>query len=195
MSRVIVNAAVSLDGFIARPDDDPGPIFDFYENGPVAIAPGDPERTFHVSEATAGFMRDAWPQQGAMVIGRHLFDITDGWKGRPSVGDHVFVVTHEPPTDWNHPDAPFTFVDDLAEAISRAKEFAGDRNVSLTAGDLCGQALQLGLVDELWFDLAPVVLGRGVRYFGDYDGSQLLLQNPEITQGDRVTHLRYRLTS
>ena len=122
MSRVIVNAAVSLDGFIARPDDDPGPIFDFYENGPVAIAPGDPERTFHVSEATAGFMRDAWPQQGAMVIGRHLFDITDGWKGRPSVGDHVFVVTHEPPTDWNHPDAPFTFVDDLA------RPYRGRRN-------------------------------------------------------------------
>lgn len=82
------------------------------------------------------------------MIGRRLFDLTDGWHGRPAVGDHVFVVTHEAPTDWPHPDAPFTFVTDgLGSAIEQARTFAGDREVSLTAGDLTGQALAAGLVD------------------------------------------------
>ena len=50
------------------------------------------------------------------MIGRRLFDITNGWNGVPAVGDHVFVVTHEPPTDWPFPDAPFTFVTGIEEA-------------------------------------------------------------------------------
>jgi dihydrofolate reductase len=195
MSRVIVGAAVSLDGFIALPSDDPGPIFDWYENGEVAIAPGDPERTFHVSPASAEYLRETWSTIAASVIGRHLFDITDGWEGRPAVGDAVFVVTHEPPRDWPHPDAPFTFVTDgVASAIEQAKAFAGDRDVTVTAGNIAGQAIAAGLVDELQMDLAPVVLGKGVRFFGDYDGDLVMFDNPHIVQGDRVTHMRYRRT-
>ena len=139
-------------------------------------------------------MARTWSRAGAMVIGRHLFDIVNGWEGRPSVGDHVFVVTHEAPGDWGHPDAPFTFVTDgLESAVRRALAAAGGRDVSLTAGDLCGQALRLGLVDEIRMDLAPVVLGSGKRYFGDYDGPPLLLDEIDNVQGDRVTHLGYRL--
>ena len=64
------------------------------------------------------------------MIGRRLFDITNGWNGVPAVGDHVFVVTHEPPTDWPFPDAPFTFVNGIEDAIAQAKEHAGDRTIS-----------------------------------------------------------------
>ena len=193
MGRVIVGAAVSIDGFIADEHDDPGPIFDWYDNGPIASAPGDPERTFHMSPASTDYLARAWSSIGASVIGRHLFDIIDGWEGRPAVGDHVFVVTHEPPSDWDHPDAPFTFVTTgVADAIGAAKTFAGDRDVSLTAGDLCGQALELGLVDELQLALTPVVLGTGVRFFGGYDGQHLLFGDPEVVEGTRVTHLTYR---
>lgn len=95
------------------------------------------------------------------MIGRRLFDLTDGWHGRPAVGDHVFVVTHEAPTDWPHPDAPFTFVTDgLGSAIEQARTFAGDREVWLTAGDLTGQALAAGLVDEVEMALVPVGSAR-----------------------------------
>lgn len=195
MARVIANAAVSLDGFVARPDDSPGRIFDFYENGSVEFF-GDPQRVFHVTQPTADYLGSVWSRVRANVIGRHLFDITDGWRGRPPVGDHVFVVTHTPPTDWRWGEgAPFTFVTDgLESAVAQARSFAGDDFVAFTAGDLLGQALRAGLIDELSLQLAPVVLGEGVRFFGDYAGPELLFDNPRVVEGDRVTHLHYRLT-
>jgi dihydrofolate reductase len=65
--------------------------------------------------------------------------------------------------------------------------------VSLSAGNLAGQAFRAGLIDEVRIDLVPVVFGSGVRYFGNYDESKLLLEDPDIVQGDRVTHLHYRV--
>ena len=70
---------------------------------------------------------------------------------------------------------------------------AGDRNVALSAGSLTGQAIAAGLVDELAVALAPVVLGSGVRFFGDYSAATVLLDDPWVVQGDRVTHLHYRV--
>jgi dihydrofolate reductase len=194
VGKVIANAAMSLDGFVADTDDAVGPLFDWYGNGDVAITGADPDRVFHVTEATAGYLRANWASIGAAVIGRRLFDLTNGWNGRPAIGDHVFVITHEPPADWPFPGAPFTFVTDgVASAIAKARAFAGDRNVALTAGNLTGQALAAGLVDELSVSLAPVVFGSGVRFFGDYAGSAVLLDNPQVVCGDRVTHLHYRV--
>ncbi len=126
-------------------------------------------------------------------VGRRLFDITNGWNGVPSVGEHIFVVTHTPPTDWPFPDAPFTFVSGVEDAIAQAREFAGDRDVAVTGGNLTGQALAAGLVDEIAYSLVPVIFGTGVRFFGDYAGGQVLLEDPEVVQGDRVTHLHYRV--
>ena len=104
------------------------------------------------------------------------------------------MVTRRPPEDWDFPDAPFTFVPEgVASAVAQAKALAGDRTVSVCPGNVGGQAFEAGLVDEVLVDLVPVVFGTGVRYFGDYAGSPLLLENPEIVQGDRVTHLRYRV--
>jgi dihydrofolate reductase len=104
------------------------------------------------------------------------------------------VVTHQAPTDWSHPDAPFTFVTDgLRSAIAQAQAFAGTRDVSLTAGNLAGQALNAGLIDEVSISLVPVVFDAGVRFFGDYSAPAVLLENPTVVQGDRVTHLHYRV--
>jgi len=194
MGKVIASASVSLDGYIADPADQVGPLFDWYGNGEVAFNGGDPERVFHVSPASAEHLRRTWSRIGSCVIGRRLFDLTNGWNGRPAVGDSVFVVTHGKPTGWPFPDAPFTFVTDgLASAVEQARAAAGDRDVSLTGGDLLGQALGAGLVDELAVDLVPVVFGAGVRFFGGFAGPQVLLEDPEIVVGDRVTHLRYRV--
>ena len=193
MATVITQASMSLDGYIADPSDNVGPLFDWYGNGDVEVTGADPDRVFRVSAASADYLRRAWANAAAGVIGRRLFDITNGWTGRPPVGEAVFVVTHRPPRDWDFPDAPFTFVTGgVASAVAQAKEVAGDRIVSVNPGNVGGQAFQAGLVDEVLVDLVPVVFGAGVRYFGDYAGSPLLLGNPEVVQGDRVTHLRYR---
>ena len=194
MGAVVMQATMSLDGYIADPSGGVGPMFDWYGNGEVEFTGADPDRVFRVSAASADYLRRAWANVSAGVIGRRLFDLTNGWHGRPPVGEAVFVVTHRPPTDWPFPDAPFTFVTDgVASAVAQAKAFAGDKDVSVSPGNVGGQAVAAGLVDEVRVDLAPVVLGSGVRYFGDYDGSPLLLENPEVVQGDRVTHLHYRL--
>lgn len=193
MSKVIASAAVSLDGCIADTEDAVGPLFDFYNNGPVEVFGTDKGRAFKVSQETADYINSVWPTVGATVIGRRLFDLTNGWHGVPAVGDHVFVVTHEPPTDWPFPDAPFTFVNGVEDAINQAKDFAGDRAVSLTAGNLTGQALAAGLVDEIVLNLVPVVFGTGIPFFGTYSGAQVLLDGPSVVQGTRVTHLHYRV--
>lgn len=192
MGKVMVVAAMSVDGFIADPSDGVGPLFDFYGNGPVATAPGDPERTFHVTPQTAEYL-EGWRNVGACVIGRRLFDITDGWGGRPAAGDHVFVVTHSAPTGWAFAaDAPFTFVTDgVRSAVEQARAFAGDRDVSVSAGDIGRQALDEGLVDEVVLNVAPAVFGRGVRFFGEIAKPPLLLENPTVVEGDRVIHLTY----
>src|SRR5690349_4291149 len=193
MGKVIMAATMSLDGFIADRSDTVGPLFDWYGNGEVEVTGADPERVFHTSEASAEHIR-GWSRVGAAVIGRHLFDLTNGWNGRPAVGDAVFVVTHQAPTDWPYPDAPFTFVTDgVASAIAQAKEFAGDRDVTITAGDIGSQAFEAGLVDEVDVALVPVVFGSGVRFFGGFDKPPALLENPQVIQGDRVTHLRYQV--
>ena len=102
------------------------------------------------------------------------------------------MVTHNVPTTWPYPDAPFTFViDGLQSAIAQARAFAGDRDASVNPGSIAGQAFTAGLVDEVRIDLVPVVFGAGVRFFGDYAGSPLKLDDPQIVQGDRVTHLHY----
>lgn len=194
MGKVIASAAVSLDGFVADTSDAVGPLFDWYGNGDIEITAADPDRVFRVTAATAEYLRATWPNIGAAVIGRRLFDLTNGWNGRPAVGDAVFVVTHQAPADWPLTGAPFTFVTDgLPSAIAQARAFAGSRDVALTGGNLTGQAIAAGLADEVAVSLVPVVLGSGVRFFGDYAGPQVLLDNPLVVQGDRVTHLQYRV--
>jgi dihydrofolate reductase len=195
MGNVIVNAAVSLDGYIADDTGGVGPLFDYYQNGDVEVTLGDPDRVFHVSPPTAEYLgRFSTRSVACVVIGRRLFDLTNGWGGRPATGEAVFVVTHQPPVDWHFPDAPYTFVTGgVPAAIEAAVEYAGDRHVSVNAGDVGGQAIEAGLVDEVHLNLVPVLLGSGVRYFGDFAGPLALLDDPEVIEGDRVTHLVYRL--
>ena len=194
MGKVLIGATMSLDGYIADENDGVGPMFDWYGNGDVAVAMADPDRVFKVTAASADYIRQSSGPVRATVIGRRLFDITNGWNGVPAAGDHVFVVTHRPPTDWPFPDAPYTFVPEgVTSAVERARRFAGDGDVSVTAGDIGGQAIASGLVDEVHISLAPVLLGGGRPFFGTFDGSAKLLENPRIIEGDRVTHLIYRV--
>lgn len=189
-STVVMHNVVSVDGFIADDNDDIGPLFDWYFNGDRPLTD---EGGFRVSRASADYVRPVWAGIGSMVIGRHLFDMMNGWDGKPPAGDHVVVVSHRPkPAGW-HPEASYHFVDDVAEGVAKARELAGERAVTVAAGDVGGQALALGLVDEVAMDVVPVVFGSGKRYFGALDRLHLLEDPDVVVRGDRVLHLRYRV--
>lgn len=103
------------------------------------------------------------------------------------------MVSHRPKPDGWHPEAPYHFVGDVTEAIAKAKELAGERTVAVAAGNVGGQALAVGLVDEVAMDVVPVVFGSGKKYFGSVDGQHLLEDPDVVIRGDRVLHMRYRV--
>jgi len=197
MSLVMMHNVVSVDGYIADDNDDVGPLFEWYFNGDHPLNAGemdDPEPGgFGVSKVSRDYVQPMWDAIGSMVIGRHLFDMTNGWEGTPPAGDHVVVVSHRPKPEAWHPEASYHFVDDVAAAIAKARELAGERTVAVAAGDVGGQALALGLVDEVAMDVVPVVFGSGKRYFGPVEGQHLLEDPDVVVRGDRVLHLRYRV--
>ncbi|TCP50915.1 dihydrofolate reductase [Tamaricihabitans halophyticus] len=191
MGTVVMYNVVSVDGFVADEHDQPGPLFDWYTNGDVPL---DESGEMTVSRTSYDYTRPYWDQIGATIVGRHVFDLTDGWGGKPPGGvDHVVVVTHRPaPQGWD-PEAPYYFVGGVEEAMARAQKLAGDRVVEVAAGDVGGQLLAAGLVDEVRMDVVPVVFGSGKRFFGSVH-AQHLLEDPDVViQGERVLHLRYRV--
>ncbi|GLY33962.1 dihydrofolate reductase family protein [Kineosporia sp. NBRC 101731] len=191
MGKVVMYGSVSVDGFIADEKDQPGTLFDWLMGGDVPL---DESGVLKVSQSSYDYIRPYWDQIGVTIAGRHVFDLTDGWDGKPPSGiDHVVVVTHRPaPEDWN-PEAPFHFVDNVEAAVTQAQELAGDRLVEVAAGNVGGQVLAAGLVDEVRMDVAPVVFGSGKRYFGSVD-AQHRLEDPDVViQGNRVMHLRYQV--
>ena len=191
MGTVVMYSSVSVDGYIADEDDQPGPLFDWLTNGDVPL---DESGALTVSQASYDHTRPYWDRIGVTIVGRHVFDLTDGWDGKPPSGiAHVVVVTHRPAPDGWDSEAPFHFVDGVEAAVAKARELAGDRVVEVAAGDVGGQALAAGLVDEVRMDVVPVVFGSGKRYFGPVDAQHLLEGPDTVIQGNRVLHLSYRV--
>jgi dihydrofolate reductase len=139
MGKVVMYSTVSVDGFIADENDQPGPLFDWLTSGDVTL---DETGQLTVSQASYDHTRAYWDEIGVTIAGRHVFDLTDGWDGTPPSGiDHVVVVSHRPaPEGWD-PEAPFHFVDGVEAAMAKAQELAGDRTVEVAAGDVGGQML------------------------------------------------------
>ena len=194
MGTVVANASMSLDGYIAKADNTIGRLFDWYNAGDEAVPTASPDITFHLTPASAAYWREWTASLGAIVCGRTLFDVTDGWGGRHTMDAPVVVVTHQAPTDWvrDHPDAPFEFVTDgVAAAVARAQDIAGPGTVAVTAGTIAAQCLQLGLLDAVAIDLVPVVMGGGRPFFPGMPIADLTLGDPDVCiASSRVTHLR-----
>ena len=194
MSKVIAQAIVSLDGYIAKQDNSIGRLFDWLQNGEVELSDPAGKMTFHLNAQSAEYWRGWVSSVGALICGRTLFDVADGWNGQHNFDVPIVVVTHKIPTHWvdAHPEAAFTFVTDGIEAaVARAKELADDRTVVVSGGTIARQCLDLGLLDEVAVDLVPVVMGEGNRpFFGKVSSEDILLGDPTVcVQGDRVTHL------
>src|SRR5215210_4816242 len=167
MSKVLAGITTSVDGYVAGPNDGPGKglgeggerlhywVFGgpwTYENGPEGEAAGE----------DAAWLSQTVARLGAVVCGRSTYEAAEHWGGenRPA----LFVVTHRP--EEEPPGGAFTFVSGVKEAVERAREAAGEKDVHVMGGaDVIRQALEAGLVDELTILLAPVVLGGGKRLF------------------------------
>jgi dihydrofolate reductase len=189
MGKVVMYATVSTDGFIADANDDPGPLFEWLVSGDVPL---DESGYLKVSQTSFDYVRPYWDEIGVTIAGRRVFDLTDGWDGTPPSGiDHVVVVTHRPPPEGWEAKEQFHFVDGVEAAVAKARELAGDRTIEVAAGDVGGQVLAAGLVDEVRMDVAPVVFGSGRRYFGPVDAQHVLGDPDTVIQGNRVLHLRY----
>jgi dihydrofolate reductase len=198
MGKVVMGATVSLDGYIAGPNESGAEhLFAWFAGGDHEFPSVDPNFHARLSEPDYRYMREYNEGIGVFVIGRRMFDLTDGWGGRHPFDKPIVVVTHSVPQAWvaAHPDAPYTFViDGLPSAIERARAIAGDRNVCVTPGTIGSQCLELGLLDEISIDLVPVLLGSGVRFLEELATAPVLLDEPDlVVEGSRVTHLRYQV--
>jgi len=202
MGKVVFENSVSLDGFVAGPNDNPGnglgdggdALFSWYENGDTEFPLPGTHMVFHVSKASADFLKEEWSSIGAMICGRRMFDISRAWGGYPPGGGPCFVLTHNPPAEWVKPGSPFTFVTDgIESAVRQAQQAAGDKIVSISSASILQQCIKAGLQDEIVLDVAPVLLGSGVRLFDNLDSFPLGLQQISSVQGQGVTHLKYRV--
>ncbi len=196
MGTTYLHAVASLDGFIAHEDDDVGPLHDWYFSGDHPLVDEDHAEIhgapFRVSAASAEYVRGMWSRQKVLVIGRRLFDLTNGWEGKPAAAEHVVVVSHRPRPDGWHPEAPYDFETSVEAALTRAHEVAGAGEIAVTAGDIGGQALALGLIDRVAIDVIPVVFGHGKAYFGAPAGKPVILGDPDVViQGEGVLHLSF----
>jgi dihydrofolate reductase len=191
MNKVLTHMTMSLDGYIADSDDQPGELFDWYGAGDVSVASSNENVKFAVDEASAEVLRGLTEKVGALVSGRRLFDIADGWNDSHPAGAPVVVVTHSPPADAAERWPKTTFVDGVEAAVAKAREIAGDKDVTIASADVTRQALDLGLVDEVCVSLVPVLFGEGVPYFSKLDRGHLLLEDPAVVQGRRALHLFY----
>ena len=190
MAKVTAQLAMSLDGFIADKNDGCDELFGFYDSGevPVKLSEGFPE--LHVSRVTADLLYSATERIGATVVGRRLYDITNGWNGHPGGEVPMVVLTHDPPDDWPRGGVPIHFISGAEQAVAKAHELANGKDVSIAGAKATREVLDAGLLDEIVVSLVPVILGEGIPWFAGAKGP-VRLSDPEVFEDAGVTHLRY----
>ena len=198
MGPVVVAASMSLDGFIAGPNDGPGNplgdggyrLFAWWWAGTERIGP---DNRFKPPARSRAVVEERF-DRGAVITGRRTFDIADGWGGHHPLGAPFFLLTHTPPDRLVGPGTDGTVVyDGIARALAQARAFAGGRAIAVGAANVAQQYLEAGLVDEIHIDLVPVLLGGGVRLFAERDDRPPELECTRVVESDGVTHLRYRV--
>lgn len=196
MARVIGELSMSLDGFVARKDDQVGPLFEWYGNGEVETPTAFPDRwTFRTSRASADYLSEGLRNIKAMIAGRRLFDVGQWGENGMPFGVPIFVVTHAVPVGWPREDSPLpvTFVTGgVRSAVEQASAVAGEDGwIGVGGPNVIQQCLREGLLDEVRISLVPTFLGNGIRYFEHVGPADL--DGPTVIEGDRVTHLIYQV--
>lgn len=194
--NVSAGFSMSLDGFIAGPNDDVQRVFAWMFSGDtnLQVSIGDEEMDLKLSEQSAEQYEEMTQAVGAIVSGRRMFDVAGAWGGKHPMNVPVIVVTHHIPREWVKEGSPFTFVTDGVEsALAKAREIAGEKNIGVGGADIARQCLKLGLLDEIQIDLVPVLLGRGVRLFEYLGIEPIELERTGVIESPGVTHLSFRV--
>jgi dihydrofolate reductase len=179
MATVVADMSASLDGFVADADGSVERVFTWYSK---EQPPSNPERS-------AGGL-------GVIVYGRRTFDQAKGWGGRHPVGAPVIVVTHTIPDGWPREGSSVSFATDgIESAMQAAATIAGEGAIALGSPSVIQQCLNLGLVDRLQVKVVPVLLGSGIRMFGELPGGPIELGDPVVVEGNGVTHLHYGIAA
>jgi dihydrofolate reductase len=190
MGKIFTQASTSIDGYVSGPENSGfDKLFRWLQDGDVAVTAPTGTMTFHLAPPSAAYFSGLIQATGALVVGRKLYDFTDGWGGQHPMGVHTVVLTHRPLEDNEH----FTFcTEGIEKAIEIARARAGDKAVGVNAGEVARQAIDAGLVDEVFLDLVPVILGAGTPFFAPGRGYEL--EGPvSVVEGTAVTHLRYEV--
>jgi len=202
MGKVIAGFATSLDGFIAGPNDSPEQplgeggerLFEWFFSGDTEFTMPSGGMTLKLSPASAEVVADIFRGTGAIVSGRRMFDVANGWGGRHPLDVPVFVLTHKVPQEWVKEGSPFTFVTDGVEsAVEKAKQAAGDKIVGVGGANVAQQCLELGILDEIYVQLVPILLGGGVRLFDHLGTAAPELETTKVIDAPGVTHLILRV--
>jgi dihydrofolate reductase len=199
MSSTVLSMSMSLDGFIAGPNEslknglgDGGErlhewIFPGVEGGDRAAAVG---RLNGVNRQ----IYDEFMSTGAVIAGRGTFEPAGGWRGDHHDGVPIYILSRNPPPAWAASWPNVHYVSDLAAAVRDAKHAAGDKNVLVHGAGIAQRALPSGLLDELEIHLIPVLLGDGRRLFEHLGTDQRELERIRVLEGEGgVTHLHYRV--
>ena len=199
MGLVASDISMSLDGFIAGPNDVPGQ--GLGEGGERLHEWGFGLKSWRERHGLEGgetgqdaeVLDEAFSNLGAMVLGKRMYDNAEGWGDEPPFSVPVFVLTHEARETLVKGRTTFTFVTDgIESALEQARAAAGEKDVSIAGGaSTIQQFMAAGLLDEIQIHLVPVLLGRGIRLF-DHPGS-LELETTRVIDSPGVTHLKYRV--
>jgi dihydrofolate reductase len=201
MGKVVFNMTMSLDGFVAGPNDSPenglgdggDALFNWYFSGDTEILLSEGTPPLKVSAQSAKILKESVQRLGAGIWGRKTFDIAHAWGGHPP-GSPAFIVTHNVPQEWVYEGSPFTFVTNGVEsAVRQAKEAAGDKDVVICTASILQQCLNAGLIDEIYLDVAPLLLGKGVRLFDHLNIVPITLERIHAVEAPGVTHMAFRV--
>jgi len=198
VSATVLYMSMTLDGFIAGPNETP-------ENGL-----GDGGERLHdwaltdardddsgIPGRPSGVNGDVWDEMmstGAVVAGRGTFEPARGWGGDHHDGVPIFIVARrDPPIDVS--EWPLvTYLNDITDAMTRAKEAAGEENVLVHGAGIAQLALAAGVLDELELHVIPVLFGQGRHLFEGLAAEQIELERTRVLEGEGgVTHMHYRI--
>ncbi len=196
MAKVVLYMSMSLDGFIAGPDD--GMEHGLGVNGECLhdwLSPGDGDpRSYRPADGPGATVFDEVLATGAVITGRRTFDIAGHWAGDHHDGVPIFVLTHAAPGEPAPGSARYV-TDGIESCVAQAKAAAGDRDIMLHGAATAQACLRAGLLDEMELQLMPVLLGQGRRLFEDLPPDHVELELLRALDGPGVQHLRYRVRS
>jgi dihydrofolate reductase len=198
VSATVLYMSMSLDGFIAGPNDGPGnglgddgeSLHHWIFTGAATDQNGLPGRPGGIN----GQIVDEFMATGAVVAGRGTFEPAGGWDGDHHDGVPIFILARSEPgidiASW----PLVTYVSDVKTAMTEAKRAAGEKNVLVHGAGTAQLALAAGVLDEIEIHLVPVLLGQGRRLFDNLGPEHIGLERTRILEGeDGVTHMHYRV--